>query len=131
YVSWMKMSTGVAAIHSPERPPMMNMERNERAWSMGTVKRIDPPQSVASQLKTFTPDGSAMSMVDIMNAMPRRGSMPLWNMWWPQTMNPRPMMPVMEMTMTLYPKIGFRLNVAMRSLAMPMPGSTRMYTAGW
>ena len=38
YVSWMKMSTGVAAMKIPDRPPMMNIETNERANSMAVVK---------------------------------------------------------------------------------------------
>ena len=34
---------------------------------------------VASQLKTFTAEGNAIMMVAIMKPVPRRGSMPLWN----------------------------------------------------
>ena len=39
---------------------------------------------------------SAIIIVEIMNADPRYGFMPLTNMWWPQTMNPRPAMAEIE-----------------------------------
>ena len=48
------------------------------------------PRSVASQLKTFTADGTAMRNVPTANAIPRYGFMPETNMWWPQTMKLRP-----------------------------------------
>jgi hypothetical protein len=34
-------------------------------------------------------DGTAITMVVAMNVMPSAGFMPLWNMWWPQTIQPR------------------------------------------
>ena len=37
-------------------------------------------QMVPSQLKTFTAEGKAIMIVAIMKPVPRRGSMPLWNM---------------------------------------------------
>ena len=37
YVSWMKMSTGVAAMKMPDSPPMMNIDTNDRANSIGVV----------------------------------------------------------------------------------------------
>src|SRR5512144_2855320 len=96
YVSWMKMSTGVEAMKRPERPPMTNIETNERAFNTGVVKRTLPPQTVPSQLTVLIADGTAMTIVEIMKVVPRIGFMPLWNMWWPQTMNPRPAIPIIE-----------------------------------
>ena len=55
-----------------------------------------PPQSVPSQLNVLMAEGTAMTIVEIMNVVPRIGFMPLWNMWWPQTMKPRPAMPHIE-----------------------------------
>ena len=40
-------------------------------------------------------------IVASMKPVPSRGSMPLWNMWWPQTMKPRPAMPAIEYTIGL------------------------------
>ena len=37
YVSWMKISTGVAAIKIPDNPPMINMETNDNANSIDVV----------------------------------------------------------------------------------------------
>src|SRR4029079_3195715 len=97
----MKMSTGVAAMKMPERPPMMNIDTNEIAHSVGTSNRIEPFQRVPSQLKTLIELGRAIIIVAIMNAVPRSGFMPDMNMWWAQTMNPRPAMPAIEKTIAL------------------------------
>src|SRR3954465_8387996 len=96
YVSWMKMSTGVDAMKMPERPPMTNIETNDRAFSIGVVNEMFPPHRVPSQLKVLMADGTAMTIVEIMNVVPRIGFMPLWNMWWPHTIQPSPAMPIIE-----------------------------------
>src|SRR5262245_15290010 len=96
YVSWMKMSTGVDAMNTPERPPMMKSDTKEIAKHIAVVYRLFPPQSVPSQLKILMADGTAMKTVDVWKAVPRSGFMPLWNMWWPQTMKPSPAIPQIE-----------------------------------
>ena len=59
------------------------------ANSIGVSKVIDPFHIVATQLNTFTPVGTAISMVAYMkNNSPNTG-MPVVNMWWPQTMKDR------------------------------------------
>ena len=80
----------------PDSPPMMNIETNDKANSMGVVKLIFPPQMVPSQLKTFTALGSAIIMVETMNVIPSIGFMPDTNIWWPQTIKPRPAIPEIE-----------------------------------
>src|SRR5438552_119093 len=97
----MKMSTGVAAIKMPDSPPMMNIDTNERAYSMGVVNSMRPPHTVPSQLKTFTALGRAISIVETMNVMPSTGFMPDTNMWCPHTIKPRPAMPEIEYTIGL------------------------------
>ncbi len=37
-----------------------------------------------------------MTIVEIMKVVPRIGFMPLWNMWWPHTIKPRPAIPRIE-----------------------------------
>src|SRR5262245_7767683 len=101
YVSWMWMSTGVAAMKIPDSPPMMNIDTKARALSMADVRWSDPPQIVPVQLKTLMADGSAIIIVESMNVAPRAGFMPDWNMWCPHTMNPRPAMPAMAKTIGL------------------------------
>src|SRR5262245_34762381 len=101
YVSWMYTSTGVEAIQIPDSPPMMNMDTNPMANSMGVTRRMRAPQSVPSQLNTLMADGSAIMIVAVMNTSPTLGFMPDMNMWWPHTMKPRPAMPAIEYTMGL------------------------------
>src|SRR3982074_2139160 len=113
YVSWMCISTGVAAMKMPESPPMMNMATNAIALSIAVVYWSRPPHIVPSQLKTLMADGMAIIIVESMNVAPRAGFMPDWNMWWPHTMNPSPAIPAIANTIGLYPKSGFRENVAM------------------
>src|SRR6266849_2250176 len=97
-VSWSGMSTGVAAMKIPDKPPMVNMETNPMAFSIGTWKRMLPRQIVPSQLNTLIAEGTAMSSVETMNVDPRVGFMPLMNMWWPQTIQPRNAIPMMANT---------------------------------
>src|SRR5688500_5895601 len=101
YVSWMKMSTGVAAMKIPDRPPMMNIETNDSAFSVGTSNRIDPRQIVPSQLKTLIELGSAIIIVETMKAVASVGFMPLTNMWCAQTTNPSPAIAAIEKTIAL------------------------------
>src|SRR6185437_14764860 len=96
YVSWMKISTGVAAMKMPDSPPMMNIDTNDSANSIGVVNWTLPPQTVPIQLKTFTALGKAMNIVETMKVMPKAGFMPDMNMWCPQTMKPNPAMPEIE-----------------------------------
>src|SRR4029077_5355086 len=96
YVSWMKMSTGVEAMKMPDRPPMTNIETNDSEFNMGVVMWMVPPHSVPSQLNVLMAEGTAMTIVEIMNVVPRIGFMPLWNMWWPHTIHDRKAMPIIE-----------------------------------
>ncbi len=71
-----------------------------------------------------------MSIVEIMNVMPSVGFMPLWNMWWPQTIQPRNAIAMMAYTIEWYPKTGFRDPLAITSDTTPIAGRIRMYTSG-
>src|SRR5438132_9023018 len=63
YVSWIGMSTGVAAMNTPDSPPMTNMATNPIAFSIGTWKRRLPRHIVPIQLNTLIADGTEMIMV--------------------------------------------------------------------
>jgi cytochrome c oxidase subunit 1 len=41
-------------------------------------------------------DGTPMTIVDIMKAVPSSGCMPLWNMWWPHTTHDRNAIAIIE-----------------------------------
>jgi len=82
---------GGTACDTPESPPMMNMPMNPTAKNSAVLPRIWPPQSVAIQLKIFTPVGIAINMVVALNTESATGPRPTANMWWlhtPQPMNP-------------------------------------------
>ena len=72
----------------PERPPITNIDMNPRAHSMGVLKWIRPSQSVASQLNTLMPVGTAMRSVVTIIGIRSQGAMPATNMWCAHTENP-------------------------------------------
>src|SRR2546427_8628649 len=88
-VSWMNMSTGVAAMKIPDSPPITNIATNATAFSIGTWKRRLPRHIVPIQLNVLIAEGTAMISVETMNEEPRVGFIPLMNMWWPHTIHPR------------------------------------------
>ena len=92
----MKISVGVAAIKMPLKPPMINIETNEMANSIGEVYSILPPHMVPSQLKVLIALGKAIIMVAVIKVIPSIGFMPETNIWWPQTIKPKPAMPEIE-----------------------------------
>ena len=74
------MSTEVDAIKIPLKPPITNMETKATAFNIEGVKRKVPRHIVPSQLKTFTPEGTAISIVESIKVVPTVGFIPLWNM---------------------------------------------------
>ena len=57
------MSIGAIARIRPVKPPMVNTKMKPTAHSIGVSKVIEPRHMVAIQLNTFTPVGTAISMV--------------------------------------------------------------------
>ena len=71
------------------KPPIVNTKMKPTAQSIGASKVIEPRHIVASQLKTFTPVGTEISIVAYMkNSWPVTG-MPVVYMWCAHTMNDR------------------------------------------
>ena len=68
---------------------MTNIETNASAKHIAVVNSIEPRQTVPIQLKVLMAEGTAMTMVEIEKAALSVRFIPLTNMWWPQTMNPR------------------------------------------
>ena len=68
-----------------------------RANSIGVLKRSLPYQIVASHEKILTPVGTAMTIELIMYGTRSRGSIPLVNMWWAQTVSPSTAMAMLDM----------------------------------
>src|SRR5664279_6662810 len=120
------MSIGVSARTSPVKPPIGNRNRKPIANSMGVSNVIEPRHMVASQLNTFTPVGTAMSMVAYMkNSRPAAG-MPTVNMWCAHTMNDRIAMLDIAYTIDAKPNSGFRAHVGMISETIPNAGRIMM-----
>jgi len=59
---------------------MLSPMKASSACSIGVVYFTLPPHKVPSQLNVLTAEGRAIMMVASMKPVPRRGSMPLWNM---------------------------------------------------
>ncbi len=71
---------------NPDNPPMVNNTTKAIANSIGVSNVMEPRNIVVTQLKTFTPVGTAISIVLYMkNNSPTKG-MPTVNMWCAQTM---------------------------------------------
>jgi len=68
---------------------MVNRHRKPTAKSIGVSKVISPFHMVEIQLNTFTPVGTAISIVAYMKKRLPAAGMPTVNMWWPHTMNDR------------------------------------------
>jgi len=84
-VSWSWISTGTRLSTSPVKPPRVNMKRKPQANSMGVSNDSEPCHIVATQLKIFTPVGTAISIVAYMkNSCPVTG-IPTVYMWCAQT----------------------------------------------
>ena len=73
----------------------------------------------------------AINRVVNTNTEPKKGFMPVTNMWCPHTMKLKKPMPKMEPIIALYPKMGLREFVAITSELMPSAGNNTMYTSGW
>jgi hypothetical protein len=123
-------SLGETAWVTPDSPPIVNMATRATANFIAVANVSLPPQSVASQLKIFTPVGTAMNIVDTLNAATETGPMPEANMWWAHTPQPMKPMAMPENTMNGEPKSGLRLKTGMISEMIPNAGRIRMYTSG-
>ena len=67
--------------------------------SMGVSKDKDPFHMVVIQLKTFTPVGTAMSIVAYMKKSSPAMGIPTVYMWWAQTMKDRKAIAAVAYTM--------------------------------
>ncbi|MNC68805.1 hypothetical protein D3C75_1194420 [compost metagenome] len=66
---------------NPEKPPMVNRVMKAMANSMGVSNVREPRHMVATQLNTFTPVGTAISMVAYMKNSSATTGSPVVNMW--------------------------------------------------
>src|SRR2546421_9959707 len=114
----MNMPPGAPAIKTPDSPPITNIATNATALSIGTVTFRLPRHIVPIQLNVFTAEGTAITSVDTMKDDPSVGFIPLMNMWWPHTIQPRNAIATIANTIDGYPKVGLRPPLAMMSRTM-------------
>jgi hypothetical protein len=74
----------------PVRPPKRNVTRKPTDHSIGVSNVIDPRHMVPTQLKNFTPVGTAMR--NVMKLKNGSSTAPVTNMWCAHTVTERPAM---------------------------------------
>ena len=85
----------------PVRPPMPNIGMNAVAKSIGTVNRIDAPQSESMRAVSRITDGIEMMIVVVWKKAATVAPMPVIYIWWAQTMKERKARTSRAMTMAL------------------------------
>jgi len=88
-VSWRTISTEEFAKIIPVNPPTVNRKTNPTAHSKAGVIVKNLPCKVATQLKIFTPVGTAIIIVAVVKYARVSTSIPTVNIWWAHTINPR------------------------------------------
>lgn len=73
----------------PVTPPVVNRKINPSVHSIGAVYLIFVPWSVASQLNTLIPVGTAIIIVAAVKYARVSTSIPTVNIWWAHTINPK------------------------------------------
>ncbi len=81
---------------TPVRPPKRNVTRNPTDQSIGVSKESEPRHIVPSQLKNFTPVGTAIRKV--MKAKNGSSTPPVTYMWCAQTVIDRPAIAIVAAT---------------------------------
>ena len=75
------MSAGAIPSISPENPPIVNKKRKDSAHNIGASKVNEPFHIVATQLKTFTPVGTAINIVAYIKYSSAATGIPVAYMW--------------------------------------------------
>jgi len=73
----------------PVNPPTVNRKINPRDHNMGVSIFVFDPLIVAIHLNTFTPVGTAITIVAAVKYARVSMSIPTVNIWWAHTMNPK------------------------------------------
>src|SRR2546423_842521 len=102
------MSIGTSESTRPVKPPSVKRIRKPIAKSIGVSKLSEPFHMVATQLNTFTPVGTAISVVAYMKKSCPVTGMPTVYMWCAQTMNERIAIAEVAYTIEAQPKRGLR-----------------------
>jgi len=88
-VSWRTISKDELARTIPVKPPTVNKNTNPMAHISAGVIVSALPCKVATQLKIFTPVGTAIIIVAVVKYARVSTSIPTVNIWWAHTIKPR------------------------------------------
>src|SRR5207237_10073956 len=92
----------------PVRPPIPNIGRNAIVKSIGTLKRMEPPQSEMKNALKMITDGIEISNVVVWKNALTAEPMPMSHMRCGQTTSDKKQIRNKEKTSDLYPKSGLR-----------------------
>src|SRR3569832_590176 len=91
-------------MRTPVTPPVENVTMNPINHNIGVVKTTFPRYMVKSQLKIFTPVGTAMIMVMIPKKALILALAPIVKKWCNQTINDKKVIDIIAQTIETYPK---------------------------
>src|SRR5207253_6169402 len=119
-------SAGGTASSTPVMPPITKVTMKPIDHSIAEVKTIRPPYMVNSQLKTFTPVGTAMTMVAMPNTALTSAPAPMVKKWCSQTVKDSTVIATVAYTMEVYPNSFLLAKVAVTSENTPNAGRIRI-----
>src|SRR5699024_2311 len=108
---------------TPVIPPIVKLGINASAHIIAVVVWILDLYKVASQLKIFTPVGTAIAIVETENTELTNAPAPIVKKWCTQTRKLSPAIRMIDQTMTVYPNNRFLEKVAITSENIPNAGS--------
>src|SRR5271165_6660091 len=115
---------GGDASMMPVMPPNRNMTRKPTVYSIGGSKVSWPRHMVPTQLKNFTPVGTAIR--NVMNEKNGSSTAPVVNMWGAHSVLDRPSSLIVAAVIVLYALPFFGIATEIIPVAMPKKGSARM-----
>lgn len=132
-MSWSGMSREELDKMIPVNPPIVNKNTNPKAHNLwaGVDSVLLVPHSVASQLKTLIPVGTAITIVVAVKYPRVSTSIPTVNIWWAHTINPsRPILNI-AYTIPINPNASIFIPLCIKTWEIiPNPGRIRIYTSG-
>jgi hypothetical protein len=107
-----------------------NVTMKPRTNSDGTRTTTRPSSMVASQAKTWMPDGIVMTVLAALKKLSESRGSPVANMWCTHTPKEMIAIATRDSTTSGYAAIPRRQNVGSTAETMPSAGRTMMYTSG-
>src|SRR5437762_13904600 len=113
----------------PVSPPIPNMGRNAVAHNIGTLNRIEPPQSEMKKALRMITDGIEIRSVVVWKNALTVDPIPVSHIWWAQTRNDKNPIPSGEKTSICYPQSGLGEWLARIYATIRNAGKIKTYTS--